>query len=274
MPEATALDPPSSDAAVFRGKASFTQRLFAGLGRGFDRLIGCVSMVLGLAIVSAIPVLNLLSLGFLLEASARVARSGKLRSGFPGLSFFSRSGKVVLGIWVWTLPIRLVHSFWRDAELIEAGSRNSQNLRFVLALLIVLISLHVLAAVLRGGRLRHFFLPAPFLWFQWLSGRKPIPRPEDTGKFLIQTMRKVGHLFRLGFFGFLGGALWLALPVLILFLASSAKNEGLALLGSLFGGILLGIAILFVPFLQTRYAISSRFSQFFGMTEAKRLFRQ
>ncbi|MEM1441264.1 MAG: hypothetical protein AAGF67_02910, partial [Verrucomicrobiota bacterium] len=101
----------------------------------------------------------------------------------------------------------------------------------------------------------------------------PFPKPKGLGHFFLKLGKTVGRLFRLGFFGFLGAGIWLAFPVLILVLASDAANQGLAFLGSLFGGILLGIAVLFVPFLQTRYAITNRFKSFFEVSEAKRLFR-
>src|SRR5688500_2496515 len=46
---------------------------------------GAVALIVGLAILATVPVLNLLSLGYLLEASGRVARTRRLAAGFIGL---------------------------------------------------------------------------------------------------------------------------------------------------------------------------------------------
>src|SRR5262249_60612152 len=51
---------------------------------GTEWLFGFAALLVGLAVLAAIPVLNLLSLGYLLESSARIARSGRVRHGFIG----------------------------------------------------------------------------------------------------------------------------------------------------------------------------------------------
>ena len=254
--------------------ASRFKRIAAFLGRQFDRLIGFASMTVSLAAISAIPLLNLFSLGFLLEASSRVAASGRLRDGFIGLNYFARLGKMVLGVWLWLLPVRLVHSFWRDAELIQAGSDEANILRVFLAFLMVVIALHLLAAILRGGKLRHFLIPAPLQWIRWISGRQPFPVPKGLFLFLMRTGKRLLELGRLGFFGFLGAAIWLVLPLGILFLSSGATQQGIAFLGSLLGALVLGCAVLFIPFLQTRYAMTHRFRDFFAVSEARTLFKR
>ena len=58
------------------------------IGLAFVSLV-LVLMVL-LALCSVVPVLNFLSLGYLLESSARVARSGRLRDGFIGVRLAGR----------------------------------------------------------------------------------------------------------------------------------------------------------------------------------------
>src|SRR4051812_10434940 len=44
-------------------------------------MFGAVSLILGLAILAALPVAQFLSMGYFLESSARVARTGRLRDG-------------------------------------------------------------------------------------------------------------------------------------------------------------------------------------------------
>ncbi len=243
-------------------------RRMAALGTG---VIGLATTVLTLAVISAIPVVNLLSLGFLLEASGRVARSGRLRNGFIGLSRFAAAGRILLACWLWILPIRLVYSFWQDAELIQAGSDAATRLRLILVLMILGIGAHLIRACLRGGKWRHFLWPAPLRFFRGLGGPLDIASHWKNGITFLVEMRLI-HFFRLGAFGFAGAALWLAIPVLILMLASTIANPGLAALGSLLGSILLGGVSLYLPFLQTRFAMTGRFDEFFSNRAARELF--
>jgi hypothetical protein len=60
-------------------------RLIVGLWRSGDRLLGFAGIIVSLAVVSAIPFLNLLSLGCFLKAPALVGKSGRLRDGFIGI---------------------------------------------------------------------------------------------------------------------------------------------------------------------------------------------
>jgi len=63
-------------------------------------------------------------------------------------------------------------------------------------------------------------------------------------------------------------------PVLILILASTASNTGISALGSLLGAILLGIAVFYLPFLQTRFAMTGQFREFFSRLGVRTLFRR
>ncbi|MEM7603610.1 MAG: hypothetical protein AAF357_19630, partial [Verrucomicrobiota bacterium] len=240
----------------------------------FDRAIGIVTLFVFLAVISVIPLLNLLSLGLLLEASSRVARSGRIRDGFLHLGMFARIGKAVLGIWLWTLPIRLVYGLWRDAELIQAASEKADTLRYLLSFLIVTISLHLVSACVRGGRFRDFFSLSLFQWLRWIKSPPRFPRPGKITAPLRKVVRLAYRLGRLGLLGFLGAFAWLALPVLLLFLSASAERQGIALIGSLLGGIILGGVALILPFLQTRFAFAQRFGAFFEVAEVKILFRR
>ncbi|HKB02845.1 MAG TPA: hypothetical protein VKD90_11540, partial [Gemmataceae bacterium] len=61
-----------------------------GIGLVIEWLFGFVSLIGGLAVLAAIPVLQFLSLGYLLEAGGRVARSGRFRDGFIGIRTAAR----------------------------------------------------------------------------------------------------------------------------------------------------------------------------------------
>lgn len=247
------------------------RRFFAGIGRAGRRLLGFSSIVLSLAVISAIPVLNLLSLGYLLEASARVGRSGRLRDGLIGLERFAAGGRIVLACWLWILPLRLVDSFRRDAELIAPGSDRAISLRITLVVLTLIIGVHLIRACLRGGKWRHFLWPAPVRFLRELSSDLAVAPRLSAVKSFLHDLHLL-HFLRLGALGFAGALLWLLPPVLILLLAANLSNPGVAALLSLAGSLLLGFVVLYLPFLQTRFAMTGEFRAFFSLTATREQF--
>lgn len=249
------------------------QAAVARAGRWFDAALGIATLVPALAVVSAIPVLNLLSLGYLLEASGRIARTGRIRDGLVGLPGFAAAGKILLAFWIAWLPLRILHSFWKDAELISPGSANATALRAALVALALVLSIHLAWALLRGGKLRHFLWPAPLRFLRWLGSESPF---QGFGGKLAESVRalRLGHFLRVGALGFAGAALWLAFPVLTLLFAANLGNPGISALASLAGAILLGLVVAILPLLQSRFALTGRFGEFADPLAARRSFRK
>lgn len=147
------------DAASF--SAPRLGRLITTLNRLLTNFFGAVTLIIALTLVSSIPLLNILSLGYLLQASANISRSGCLRDGWVGLPVLAMVGKLILGLWLWTLPLRLLHSAWHDSRLIAPGNVRSAELQGAIIVVGILIGWHLAWAIVRGGRLRHFLWPAP-----------------------------------------------------------------------------------------------------------------
>src|SRR4051812_8010221 len=83
---------PTSNTPGTSSPKSWPVRLWYGLCAVLEWLFGLASLLLTLALVAAIPVANLVSFGYLLDASGRVANSGRLRDGFVDIAKFSRIG--------------------------------------------------------------------------------------------------------------------------------------------------------------------------------------
>lgn len=260
-----------TDPAPIPASVPIARRLIAGLGRTGDRLLGFAGIIVSLAVVSAIPFLNLLSLGYLLEASARVGKSGRFRDGFIGIERFADGARIVLACWIWLLPIRLVDSFRRDAELIAPGSDRVVSLRITLVILTLLIGAHLIRACLRGGKWRHFIWPAPIRFLRELAGDIDCAPLRARVRSFWRDLNLI-HFFRLGALGFAGAFLWLLPPVLILLLAANIPNPGLATLVSLAGSLFLGVVVLYLPFLQTRFAMTGAFREFFSLAATRERF--
>src|SRR5262245_50560203 len=73
------------------------RRAFRALASALDWLFGFAAIIIGLAALSVVPILNFLSLGYMLHASGRVAATGKLRAGFVGIRKASAIGNFIIG---------------------------------------------------------------------------------------------------------------------------------------------------------------------------------
>src|SRR5262245_46957936 len=170
------VEPPS------RWPKSWPLKLRYGLCITLQWLFGLASLLATLAVLAAIPIINLTSLGYLLEASGRVANSGRLRDGFIDIRKFARIGSMVAGTWLCLLIPRLISSLATDAWLIDPQGFGARGWRITQIACTVLVVGHILIAWYSGGKLRHFFWPllAPFqLAARILFGRLigPIVRP-------------------------------------------------------------------------------------------------
>jgi hypothetical protein len=165
-----------------RWPKSWPLRLWYGLCYVLEWLFGLASLLACLAVLAAIPIINFLTLGYLLAASSRVATSGRLRDGFIDIPKFARIGSMVAGTWLCLLVPRLVSSLATDAWLIDPDGFAARAWRVAQLMITLLVLGHILLAWYSGGRLRHFFWPvlAPFqlaarILFGWLLG--PVLRP-------------------------------------------------------------------------------------------------
>ncbi len=239
-------------------------RVWRGVGSVCEWLFGAATLTVGLAALAAVPVLQFLTLGYLLEASGRVARGGRLRDGFPGVRKAARVGGVVLGAWLMLLPLRLVSSFATSSEIIDPDGPGGRAWRAGLFVLTVLTVGHIVLACVRGGRLRYFFWPFNFVWAlrRLWRGAASYTRARDAVWDFVASLR-LPYYFWLGFRGFVGGFVWLAVPVTLI--AAAGGSPALAVLAALFGAPLLILVLMHLPFLQTHFAVTNRFRAMFDV---------
>ncbi len=259
--------PPLSFPARMRG---FIGRVIHGIGSVVEWIFGVLTLIGTLAVCSVVPFLNFLSLGYLLEVSGRVARTKRLRDGFVGVRKAAIFGRIIFGAWLMLWPARFVSGMWQDAELIASGSKVAIAWRIGLFIIIALTAAHILWACLRGGKLRHFFWPAPIRLFKWLRRDDKFSGNQQNVLDYLSSLR-LGYYFKLGGFGFLGGLIWLIVPVSILLLASRLP-AGIAALLSLLGGGLLLLVTMYLPFIQAYYATENRFGAMFDLRKVRQLF--
>jgi hypothetical protein len=240
-----------------------------GLASATEWLFGLVCLVVGLSTLAALPLLQFLSLGYFLESSARVARTGRLRDGIIGVRRAARVGGLVAGIWLAMVPAWLVGSLAGSAEVIDAGGPTARHWRLALVVLTVVSLLHVMTACARGGRLRQFLWPFshPFWLVRRLRAGGLYTETRDRFWAFLNELR-LPHYFRLGLIGFLGTLAWLIVPALLI--AAGGRVPPLGILGAL----LLALVVPFLPFLQVRYAVEGQASALFSRRAIRERFRR
>jgi hypothetical protein len=276
-PEGSAANPP--EPAPFRPEAPPTRaggrirRTFGRITGGLDWAFGLLCLVAGLAIFSVVPLLNFISLGYLLHVSAQVARSGRIRDGFVGIRRASRIGSFVVGALLICIPARILSGLWKDAEIVAPGSNGAALWRIATFIVTSITLFQILWASLRGGRLHHFLWPAPFQFIAWLKSPDKVSSLRDRLSVGASGLR-LPFLFWLGARAFAGTFLWLLLPVGILITAAQQAPESGGALLSLLGGLLLMPVVLYLPFLQVRFALEDRFRALFEIASIRQHFNR
>jgi hypothetical protein len=262
---------PVSEMPIAR-KPGFIRRTWRFVGSVLEWLFGAVSLCIGLAVLAALPLFQFLSLGYLLEAGARVARTGKLRHGFIGVRTAARIGSLCLGTWLFFLPVRFVADLALSAEIIDPGGSVARKWRAGLFIMIGLTFIHIASAWSRGGRLRDFAWPFNVIWLIRRLLRGGFYREARDAVWNRTVSLRLPYYFWLGVRGFLGALAWLALPITLL--ACGRGHAPIANLAGFAGGLMLAIVLLYLPFLQMRLAISNRFRAVFELGAARRDFKR
>ncbi|HEV3344232.1 MAG TPA: hypothetical protein VG125_27905 [Pirellulales bacterium] len=232
-----------------------------------DWLFGVAALIVGLSFLATYPLLQMLSLGYLLEVSGRIYRTGRLRDGFVGVRKASRVGSIVFGTWAVLLPLRYVSSVAASARLIDPDSRAARGWAIGLVVLTVLAVAHIVSACWRGGRLRNFLWPRPIRLVKSIFRGGAYTEARDAAWDFIVGLR-LPYYFWLGLRGFAGGLIWLFIPISLI--AAGQKVPPLGFLGAL----ILMLVVLYLPFLQARFAAENRFRAHFELREVRKLFRK
>ncbi len=227
-----------------------------------------VSLIGWLALLAAVPVVNVYVLGVLIETQGRAAREKRWLVSVPGFGVATELGTVALWIWLWLAPIRILASYARDAHFIEAGSATDVRLSSIVVVAQVAIGSHLLLAILAGGHVWNFVNPVinPIrVWTRlrrgemWRGWDQIIERWQAE----LQPMR----YFTLGVKGLIGAAVWL-IPPTVLF-ALPEKPEGGPLILMLVGGFLLACVLTWMPALQTEFARDESLRSYFRWRDAR-----
>ena len=235
----------------------------------YEGVIGIMALVAGLAFIAALPIVQFASFGYLLESAGRIAHEQRLAAGLIGVRAAAKLGTIALCGWLLMLPLRARRDTCSGAQLVDPGGEADAGWSFGLLVLTTLIVVHFCRRSAHGGQLRNFLWPAPLrtlkLGCSFLTGGSAYTVARDAVYDAVVRLRP-SYYFWLGLRGFLTGLVWLLIPVSLL-----AAGRRLPALGFL-GGLLLTIVVLYLPFLQTRFAAENRWRAMFEVRAVRRLF--
>lgn len=245
---------------------------FAAVGSAFEWLVGLAAVLVGLAVLAAIPIVQFLSLGYLLECSGRIARTGSVRAGFIGIRLTARLGGIVFASWLLLLPVRFAADYAHSASIIDPDGPIAQRWRVGLGFLIGLTAFHILAAIANGGKFRHFLSPFNiFFVLKKLAAGGFYAKSRDAVWDTLVSLR-LPYYFKLGFKGFVAAMAWLVVPVSLI-AVGRATFPGSILIGFL-GAFLLAFVAMYLPFLQARVGETGRLGAAFELRAVRQRYRR
>jgi hypothetical protein len=230
-----------------------------------------VSLVVLLAVITAIPILQLIAFGYLLDVAGRLTAGGKLRESLPNLGRAGMIGLTASAVFLASLPTQLLVHWESVAQLINPDSSQATVLRVLAITFSIAVMGYLLWAWVRGGRLRDYLWPQPVRFFRqgwrWSTWRHVSDRLWE-----FTAALQLPRLFWLGLRGAVGTLIWLIPAMLIAAMIENGTN-GLAGLVGFASLIVLGVTLLYLPMLQAHFAAENRFGALFEVRRIRRDFR-
>jgi hypothetical protein len=227
------------------------------------RSIDLFSLLVLIAIVAAIPIVQFISLGYLLVAGGRLADRRPWRQCLPGMRLAGKVGVFALWAGLLSLPAMLVADLAHSAQLLEPNSGTSARWRIGACLLTAAWLGHVGWAAMRGGRWWHFLWPAPLTFIKTIWRPAAWNRASDQLYDLVAGLQ-LPRLWWLGARATVGALLWLVIPVSLMIIGQRAHTPIAPLLG-LVGAMLMAWVMFYLPFFQLLFAQSGSMSSFLAI---------
>lgn len=144
---------------------NFVLWVIKGWQRAFRWVGGMFGVGFLLAWLATVPIVQFLTLGYFVEVTRRVIKSGRLRDGFLGAEHGWVVSKWMFGLAVTWLPLLAVSRMRYDAWLIDPLSTSYASWRVWEFVVFGLTVMHWIGVGLTGGQLRHFFWPLLVPWY-------------------------------------------------------------------------------------------------------------
>lgn len=249
------------------------------LRRWLSRFVGCCGtafqtfwLVTVLALMTALPLVQLVSFGYLLDIAGRLTNGRGIRESLDWLRPAGQLGKAIMATLLVALPIALLGHWASVADIVSPGSEQATVLRRLASGLVVVGTLHLGWAWVRGGRVWHYLWPQPLLFLKRAWRPSTWTEAADRlGAWLASW--HFGRRFWLGVRGAAATLIWL-LPATVIIAANRHGQTGLAGLVGALAFLALGLALTYLPMLQANFAAEDRFGAMFQVRRIRQDFRQ
>jgi hypothetical protein len=259
---------PSTD----KSKPSRLRRMWNGVC-ALPSLLFCIaSLVTLLAFLTAIPIVQLIAYGYLLDVAGRLTAGSTLKEALFGLRQAGSIGLALVAIFAASLFVHLLTHWESVATIIEPGSDAARRLRVGAIVTSILSLLWLLWAWARGGRWYHYVWPEPkrLLRESWrVSTWSSMP----DRLWELTASLELPRLFWLGFRGAIGTLVWL-LPAMLIIAANRNGESALAGLVGALSLMALGLVLFYLPMLQAHYAAENRIRALFEVKRIREDFRR
>lgn len=238
------------------------------LGTAFNYL----SLVTVLAVMAALPIIQLIAFGYMLDVAGRLTAGSKFRDTLDWLRPAGQLGMAIVAILVVALPIHLLTHWSRAADLVSPGTPQAEAIRTLSVVLVFLAVPYLGWAWVRGGRVRDYLWPQPIGFLK--RGWRPTTwfhAADRLWNFIASW--KLGKRFWLGLRGAVATLIWL-LPATIIIAANRQGETGLAGLVGALALIAMGFSLMYLPMLQANYAAENRFKAMFQWRRIRSDFRR
>ncbi len=269
-PYATTLplaDSTVAAAVVTTQRLRFFQWPFWLLGRGWD--VTCLCILI--AVVAAIPLVQLASLGYLLYAAGNLANRKPWRTALPGLRTAGKLGTFALFVAISWLPIYVLTDLAYSAQLLQPNSAAARSWRVGAFLSAFAWVVYVGWAAMRGGRWWNFLWPAPLKFVTSIWRLATWSRVSDQLYNFVLSL-KFPKLWWLGARASVGALLWTCVPVSLMIIGERAHELKPAALVGIIGALGMTIVMLYLPMLQIHMAAQDRFLEIFNVRAVRRSF--
>ncbi len=235
------------------------------------RSLDLFSLLVFLAVLSAIPVVQFVSLGYLLLAASRLAQRRPWRQCLPGHRLAGKLGVFVLIASMLYFPVLFVDDLAESAKVLEPGSPMAARWQLGALAITVAWLVHIGWAALRGGRWWHLIWPAPIKFLAQVWRPSTWSKASDRLYEFVVSLQ-LPKLWWLGARATAGALLWLVIPVSMMIIGQRASAEIAPLFG-LIGSLMMAWVMFYLPFLQMEFAKTGSMSSFLAVRQVRQNYR-
>lgn len=224
-----------------------------------------------LAVTTAVPIVQLAALGYILYAASRLSSGRPWREALPGRRIAGRMSTFIGWMVLLWLPVWFVTDLSYRAQLLVPGSPQATAWRLGSFASAAAWTIWVVWAALRGGRWWHFIWPAPILFVKQIWRPSLWSGAADRLWDLAVSLR-FPQLWWLGARAAAGALVWLAIPVSLMVIGLRAQQLQVAGLLGFIGAMLLTWVMMVLPQAQIVFAERNQFRALFDVREVRKRF--